>query len=82
MNKYVMVLLIIVVVFIAEMAILVVQPVVVDMANTANATMAASSNMSNYPGTANYMVSTPWQLFFVPPAIGMWLVFKALKAGR
>lgn len=79
MNKYRTVIGIIAAMIVVELILLVTQPIVVDLANTANATMAASSNMSNYPGTSDFMVASPWILYFVPPAIGMFLIFLTLR---
>jgi len=46
-----------------------------DTALTTNATLAAGSNMTNYPGTSGFLLSTPWVLYFVPAIIGIiWLV--------
>lgn len=59
--------------------LLVVMPVVVDMAASANTTMAATSNMTNYPGTSGMLVSVPWVLFFLPGAIGMVVIVLILK---
>ena len=44
-------------------------PILTDTASTANTTMAATSDMSNYPGTSEVVISAPWVLYFVP-AIG------------
>jgi len=55
-------------------------PTLVDIITTANTTMAASSNMSNYPGTAAVMVGAPLWLYFVPGAIGFVVVILILKS--
>lgn len=53
--------------------------ILVPFVNTANTTMAATSNMSNYPGTSEFMVASPWVLYLVPPAIGIALVVAILR---
>lgn len=66
-------------VIIAYITLLLIMPVLTDTIVTANATMAASSNMSDYPGTAGFFVSMPWILFFVPAVIGTAAVILILK---
>jgi hypothetical protein len=58
---------------------LVVMPFVSEVVSTANTTMAASSNMSNYPGTGEAVLSTPWALWFLPGVIGTAAVVIILK---
>ena len=58
---------------------LVVMPVVADLATTANTTMNASVNMSLYPGASEGMMSAPWILWFVPGTIGMILIVATLR---
>lgn len=69
-------------VIIAYLLLLVVMPVLVGVIATSNATMAATSNMSNYPGTAGAFVSAPWGLFFVPGGIGIVAIILILKEKR
>ena len=46
-----------------------------DTTVTTNATLEASSNMTQYPGTSGFLLSTPWLLYFAPAIIGIvWLV--------
>jgi len=66
-------------VFIAYLAMLIIMPFVSDMASTANVTMAASSNLTNYPGSAEAVLAAPWILWWVPGVIGMVLVVIVLK---
>lgn len=66
-------------VIIVYLILLVAMPILVDTAATANATMDATSNMTNYPGTAGALVSAPWALFFVPGAIGIAAIVIILK---
>lgn len=56
-------------VIIAYLLLTLFMPILVDTSSTANVTMAATSNMSNYPGTTETIISVPWVLYFVP-AIG------------
>ena len=56
--------------------------VLAPFANTANMTMAASSNMSNYPGTADFLVASPWLLYFAPPVIGIIIIVAALRFNK
>ena len=79
MNKIGQVIVVTLIVGAAMLFLLVTMPVVTEMANTANTTMSATSNMSHFPGTAEFMVSVPWLLFFVPPTIGMIVVVIILK---
>ena len=53
---------------------------VADTALTTNATLHAGSNMTQYPGTSGFLLSTPWLLYFVPAIIGIvWLVIILKK---
>lgn len=56
------------------------QPTIVDISNTANMTMAASSNMTNYPGASEVMVGAPLWLYFVPGVLCIVIVVKILKS--
>ena len=58
---------------------LVIMPIVTDLAATANATMNASSNMSLYPGASAGLISAPWGLWFVPAVIGMIMIVVVLR---
>ena len=79
MNKLGAVVLVIGVTIIVYIILLVVMPVITDIVSTSNATITASSNWSNYPGAQGFLVSTPWQLFFVPGVICMAIVIIILK---
>ena len=81
MGKVGAIIVIVGIVIVAYLFLLVVMPILVDMSLTANATMHATSNMSNYPGTAGALVSSPWVLFFVPGAIGVAAIIFVLKRG-
>lgn len=52
------------------MMLIVIPDVVVPMIETANATMTASSNLTQYPGTSDFLISIPWIIWFVPASIG------------
>ncbi|MFC1962087.1 hypothetical protein ACFLWN_03480 [Chloroflexota bacterium] len=43
-----------------------IMPTFITITNTANTTMAATSNMSNYSGTAEALTGSPLWLYFVP----------------
>lgn len=79
MNKIGQVTIVVVVVGILYLLLLAVMPVLTGVAATANATMAATSNMSNYPGASEGLIAAPWVLWFVPGAIGMIAVVVILK---
>ena len=79
MNKLGSVLIIIGVVIGCYLILLVTQTVVVGLVETANATMTASSNLTNYPGTQGFLLSTPWILWFVPGVIGMIAIVIILR---
>ena len=79
MNKLGMVLFICIMVAICYLVMLVVMPVITDIASTTNATLEASHNMSLYPGTTPMVLSTPWILWFAPAFIGMVAVIIVLR---
>lgn len=79
MNKLGTVAMIVGFVIVAYLFLLVAMPVITDAVSTANTTMAATSNMSNYPGTQEAVLATPWVLFFVPGVIGIIAVVITLK---
>lgn len=54
-------------------------PVIVEMANTANTSMSATSNMSDYPGMLEATLATPLVLWFVPFIIGVIVTVGILK---
>ncbi len=81
MNKYKTVILTLVFVSIAYLLMIVFVPILGDFAGSANATMAASSNMANYPGTSGFLLATPWIMWFVPGAIALIVIIITLKKG-
>ena len=78
-TKMVKVFAILAAVFVAYLFIIIVVPWLADITVTANTTIAASSNMSNYPGLSGAILGTPLFLFFVPGVIGIILVILVLK---
>lgn len=61
------------------MASVVVPDILVPMANTANATIASTSNMSNYPGTSAALVSTPWTVYIALPVVALVAIIVVLR---
>lgn len=79
MNKIGQVIIVIALVSACYLIILVTMGVVVGLAETANATMTASSNLTNYPGAAEAVLAAPWVLWFVPGVIGMVAIVVIMK---
>jgi len=79
MNKVRAIVITIVIVIIVYLLLLVTMPVVSDLASTSNTTMAATSNLTNYPGAAEGVLAAPWVLYFVPGAIGLVVIVFILK---
>ena len=50
-----------------------------DTTISVNATLMGAHNMTRYPGTLGFLLSTPWILYFVPAVIGIVLVVLILK---
>ena len=73
------VIVVVIMVSLAYLILLVVIPILNTFALSANATMVATSNMSNYPGTGEFIVAIPWICFFVPACIGIGLVVVILR---
>ena len=80
MRKFGRIMTTIVLVGIVYMLVLVIMPFMSDLASTANTTMAATSNVSNYPGGQEVVLIAPWILWFAPGVIGMVVVFLILKS--
>lgn len=55
-------------------------PAVNSLVQTANTTMAAASNMTNYPGTQDAILTAPLWLYFLPGGIGLVLTIIILKS--
>ena len=81
MNKIGAVIIVVAVVAVAYLLLLVVMPVFTSIVSTANVSMAnATANFTTvYPGTSEFMVSTPWIMFFVPGVIGIVLIVMILR---
>lgn len=79
MSKFGSIALIVGFVIAAYLLLMAVMPVITDAASTANTTMSASSNMSNYPGTLEGVLAAPWMLWFAPGVIGMAAIIIKLK---
>lgn len=46
-----------------------------DTSVSVNADLAASSNMAQYPGTSDFLLSSPWVLYFIPAVLGIiWII--------
>ena len=67
------------VVIVCYLLLLVVVPWLSEITLSVNATMDATSNMSRYPGTSGFLLSTPLILFFVPGTIGIIVVVIILR---
>ena len=80
MGKLGLVAIIAIVVTVTYLLLLLVMPVLTGVVSTTNTTMHASSNMSNYPGTAEAVLSAPWILWFAPGVIGIALIVIILKS--
>lgn len=79
MNKIGQVVIVVGIIFVVYLLMLVTMPILADSVSTANITMHATSNMSNYPGTAETVIATPWVLWFVPGVIGMVAIVTILR---
>ncbi len=82
MNKYVLVFCLVAAVIGCYLFLTPLMPVIVGLASTANTSMAASSNMSNYPGTSEGLIVAPWLLYFVPAILVVIVIVITLKAKR
>jgi len=78
MNKIGAVITIVALMIVVYLFLLVVMPILTDTALTANTTMDATSNMSLYPGTSDFLMSIPWIVFFCPAVIGIALIIVIL----
>lgn len=80
MNKLGAVIVVLVLTTVVYIVMLVTMPVLVGVTETVNATMTASSNLTNYPGSQGFLLSTPWILWFVPGVISIAVIIGILKA--
>lgn len=81
MRKYVSVFLIIVFVTLAYLLLMMVQPTINSVVVSANTTIGASSNWSDYPETQAVLEGFPFWIWFVPATIGGAAVVITLKKG-
>lgn len=79
MNKYGYVAMVVGITIISYLIMLIVIPFLNDVASTANTTMAASSNLSNYPGAAEGILAAPLWLMFVPGGICLAAIVHILR---
>ena len=79
MNKIGAIAIVIGLVIFTYLFLIVTMPLLTNIVSSANMTMAATSNMSSYPGTSAAIVSVPWIIFFIPGVIGMFLIIMILK---
>jgi len=78
-NKIGGILLTVFLVIVTYLIMLVTVPVMVGLISTANTTMATSSNMSAYPGTAGFLTSMPWICWFIPISLGIIVIISILR---
>lgn len=81
MNKMITIALIVVAVFGLYLILTVTVPILAGITVTVNETMAASSNMSNYPGASEGLLISPWLLYFAPVVIAGAVIIIVLKKG-
>ena len=79
MNKIGQVILVVFGVSILYLLMLVVIPIMMDMASSANATITLESNPANYPGGTSFLFVIPWICWWVPGCIGMSAIIVILK---
>ena len=80
MNKLLAIGITIGIVVILNLIMLIVVPFLADIAATSNATMAATSNMSNYPGASEVLLAAPWWLYVALNALGIVSIVVILRA--
>lgn len=59
--------------------LLAIMPIFVDVTTTANATITASSNWTDYPGAQAVLVGAPLWIFFIPGIVGIASIVLVLK---
>lgn len=57
-----------------------VMPVIVDLSSSANETITASSNWTDYPGAQGALVGAPFWLYFIPAIGGIVAIVIVLRA--
>jgi len=78
-KKIMQVLVILGAVLIVYILLTAMMPVLTDAAGTSNATITASSNFTDYPGSQATLLGAPFWLYFAPAGIGIVLIVYVLK---
>jgi len=55
-------------------------PAITGIVSTANTSLAASANMTNFPGTAEAVNAFPWYVWFIPGGICVAAVVGILRS--
>lgn len=79
-NKFGAISLVVAFIFIVYLILLIVIPWLAEITVSVNTTLDTSHNMSLYPGTSSFLVSTPWILFFAPAVFGIVTIVIILKS--
>lgn len=79
-NKVKLVGLIIGAVLFVYLVLLAIMPIFVEVTTTANETITASDNWSDYPGSQAVLVGAPLWIFFIPGAIGIASIVVVLRS--
>lgn len=82
MGKVRMTLLLIGALLVVYLIMLVTIPVITDIASSVNTTMAASTNMTNFPGAQGALLGAPWWLWWAPFGIGCVVEVQILRSGK
>lgn len=82
MSKLGAVLIVIAIMIALNLVLLVVMPVLVEFATTANTTITAAQDLTLYPGASEGLIASPWVLYFAPNVIGMIVIVIILKTHR
>lgn len=80
MKKIGMIVLVLIMVVVAYMFLTLIQPTIVAINTSVNTTLAASSNMSNYPGAADVVIGWPLWAYFIPAILGGVAVVGILRS--
>lgn len=57
-----------------------IMPVFTDVTGTANETITASSNWTDYPGSQAALVGAPFWIYFIPGVVGIVAIVFVLKS--
>ncbi len=79
-NKIKLVILIIAGVILITGFMTILIPILADFASTANTTIAASSNWSDYPGAQGALIGAPLWLYFIPTILGIAAIVIVLRS--